>query len=141
MLDWQVKDGRLECLIGKGKPMRTVHRLSHFAGSNAGTLEMEVLTGALQHSPSTKSTANTWTGFLIGVGGPHVDFRISALCHHWPAQDGGLIVAIDGTGKTVIRSNTAENKITEVWNIEKAFPHLPGEPEKVQHSPEKSLVK
>ncbi len=130
MLDWQVKDGRLECLIGKGKPMRTVHRLSHFAGSNAGTLEMEVLTGALQHSPSTKSTANTWTGFLIGVGGPHVDFRISALCHHWPAQDGGLIVAIDGTGKTVIRSNTAESKITEVWNIEKAFPHLPGKPEK-----------
>ena len=126
MLDWQVNHGRLECLVGKGKPMRTVHRLTHYAGGAPGILEMEVLTGAIQDAPGAKPSANTWTGFLIGVGGAHVDFRISALCHHWPAQDGGLIVAVDGTGQAVVRSNTAPGKITEVWNVEKAFPRLPG---------------
>ena len=65
--------------------------------------------------------------------------RLPNNARHHDAQDGGLIVAIDGTGKTVIRNGTAENKITEVWNIEKAFPIFQVN-QKGQHSPEKSLV-
>ena len=127
MLDWQVKAGRLECLTdNKGKPMRTVHRLTHFASEKPGILEMEVLTGTISLTSNTKPSLNTWTGFLIGVGGDHVDFRISALCHHWPAQDGGLIVAIDGTGQVVIRSNTATQKLTDLSNPDKAWPRLAG---------------
>jgi len=131
MLDWQVRDGRLECLTGnKSKPLRTIHRLTHFASAKSGTLEMEVITGLISPSKNSKPTANTWTGFLIGVGGAHVDFRISALCHHWPAQDGGLIVAVDGTGQVVIRSNSSESKVTQLGNPEKAWPRLPGKGKK-----------
>ncbi|MBT6957274.1 MAG: hypothetical protein HN996_02525, partial [Opitutae bacterium] len=131
ILDWQVRDGRLECLTGnKSKPLRTIHRLTHFASAKSGTLEMEVITGLISPSKNSKPIANTWTGFLIGVGGAHVDFRISALCHHWPAQDGGLIVAVDGTGQVVIRSNSSESKVTQLGNPEKAWPRLPGKGKK-----------
>lgn len=102
MIDWRVRDGRLECLMGlPHKPMRTVHLLVGAAGEQAGSLRMSVHTG-----PVGGRGENTWTGFLIGVGGEHVDFRISALCHQWPAADGGMIAALDGTGKLVLRNNS-----------------------------------
>lgn len=102
--DWRISGGRLEC-IGRwqGKPMRTVHLLSHTMGATQGTLDMSVTTGLLK--PGTKKNANAWSGFLIGVGGAHVDFRTSALCHHWPAADGGLICAVDGNGNAIFRLN------------------------------------
>ena len=104
-IDWRVRDGRLECLMGTiQKPMRTVHLLTRALGEGEGTLEMSVRTGPMESGG--EQHANTWTGFLLGVGGAHVDFRISALCHHWPSTDGGLIAAIDGTGKTVFRDNS-----------------------------------
>lgn len=127
MLDWQVNDGRLECLTGnKSKPMRTVHLLTHYTSGKKGSLEMEVLTGPLNPNPGSKPNPATWTGFLVGVGGSHVDFRISSLCHHWPAQDGGLIVALDGTGRVVLRNNSPKARKSRLFETEKAWPRLPG---------------
>ena len=119
-IDWQIRDGRLECLKGTPeKPMRTLHLLTFAAGEGTGTLELKVRTGPLEaggeHHP------NTWTGFLIGVGGEHVDFRISALCHHWPSTDGGLIAAMDGTGQVIFRDNSRPNsrepRTAEHWPL------------------------
>jgi len=84
--------------------MRTLQLLTYALSEEPGRLEMSVRTGPLQ--PGGAPHENTWTGFLIGAGGDDVDYRISALVHDWPAPDGGLIVALDGTGKVVVRDNT-----------------------------------
>lgn len=105
LLDWRIRGGRLECVEGSsGKPMRTVHLLTRFLGEGRGTLKMSVRTGPIE--ASDRQHNNTWTGFLIGVGGEHVDYRSSALCHHWPGEDGGLIAAVDGMGGIVFRDNS-----------------------------------
>ena len=109
MLDWRVRDGRLECVEGsKAKPMRTIHLLTRALGGKSGTVVATVRTGSMD--AGGEAHHNTWTGFLLGVGGEHVDFRISALCHHWPAEDGGLIAAIDGTGRLIFRDNSQPQK-------------------------------
>jgi phosphodiesterase/alkaline phosphatase D-like protein len=101
--DWQLREGRLEAVEGRNaKPMRTVHLLTHVLDEGPGTVSLRVRTGPIEDGPAHE---DTWSGFLLGVGGAHVDFRISALSHHWPSTDGGLIVAIDGMGRIVVRDN------------------------------------
>lgn len=105
LMDWRYANGRIECIEGRSaKPMRTLHLLTHYLGAEAGELSMSVRTGAL--SPKDSAHSNTWSGFLLGAGGPDVDWRISSLVHHWPAEDGGLIVGVDGQGQIIVRSNT-----------------------------------
>lgn len=105
LLDWRLRGGRLECIEGRtAKPMRTVHLLTHALSEEPGILRMAVQTGAVD--PVDAGHENTWTGFLIGAGGEGIDYRISALVHHWPAESGGLIVGLDGTGQIVVRDNT-----------------------------------
>ncbi len=109
MLDWRLSDGRLECTEGwRAKPTRTVHLLTHSLSEQPGDLVMSVRSGPLEAEIGPHT--NSWTGFLIGVGGEETDFRISALCHHFPGEDGGLIAAIDGTGRAVFRDNTITQK-------------------------------
>ncbi len=104
LLDWRLRDGRLESMEGRGiKPMRTVHLLTYYLDSEDGNLEMSIRTGAIESGDSLRE--DTWAGFLIGAGGPDVDFRISVLVHHWPAPGGGLVVGIDGTGAITVRDN------------------------------------
>ncbi|MHC4441462.1 MAG: alkaline phosphatase D family protein [Planctomycetota bacterium] len=124
--DWQVKGGRLECVEGSPKkPMRAVHLLTHVLGESEGSFKMRVRTGPLESGVKYKE--ETWSGFLIGVGGKDVDYRLSSLCHHWPGKDGGLIVAFDGSGKVVFRDNSqggryGTNRIfpTETWPVIKS---------------------
>ena len=104
--DWRIRNGRLESVEGRAeKPMRTVHLLTRSAATHRGTLALSVTTGAIDRPDSTAG-GSSWTGFLIGAGGDSVDYRISALVHHWPAADGGLIVGVDGTGRIVARDNS-----------------------------------
>ena len=105
LMDWRLQDGRIECIEGRSaKPMRTLHSLTQALGEESGNLVMSVQTGPI--APADTFHQNTWSGFLIGAGGSHVDWRISSLVHHWPAEDGGLIVGIDGTGQIILRDNT-----------------------------------
>jgi hypothetical protein len=46
-----------------------------------------------------------WSGFLIGAGGLHVDHRLTALVHHRPAEDGGLLAVVDPAGRVSFRDN------------------------------------
>jgi len=101
--DWRIADGRIECVQGSpAKPMRTLHLLTRTLGEEPGTIRMSVRTGSMAEGPAHE---DTWSGFLLGVGGAHVDYRISALSHHWPSTDGGMVVAVDGTGRIVVREN------------------------------------
>ena len=105
LMDWRVRDEQIEAVEGRSaKPMRTLQLLTYALSEEPGTLEMRVRTGPIETGGTQHE--NTWAGFLIGAGGDHADFRISALVHHWPAPDGGLIVALDGTGKIVVRDNS-----------------------------------
>jgi len=107
-MDWQLRDGRIECIEGRSqKPMRTMHLLTRALSETPGTVRLSVQTGAIEEGGTPHP--NTWSGFLIGAGGDHIDFRISSLTHHWPGEDGGLIFAIDGTGHIVARNNAHNN--------------------------------
>jgi alkaline phosphatase D len=102
--DWRIRDGRLECVEASAdRPMRTVHLLTRALAETPGTLEMSVTTGPLE--AGSQSDPNAWVGFLIGAGGENVDYRLSALVHHRPAEDGGLFVGIDGSGRIMFRDN------------------------------------
>jgi phosphodiesterase/alkaline phosphatase D-like protein len=102
--DWRVRGGRIESVEGSAeKPMRALHLLTHPLSEASGAVRMTVRTGAIEPG---RAHEDTWSGFLVGVGGDHADYRISALAHHWPSTDGGLIVAVDGTGQIVVRDNS-----------------------------------
>lgn len=104
LTDWRLRDGRVECLESSAqRPMRTLQLLTAALGAEPGELLMSVRTGALQ--ASKYRSADTWTGFLIGAGGAGVDYRTTALVHHRSAEDGGILVAVDGTGRIILRSN------------------------------------
>ncbi len=106
LMDWRYADGRIECLEGgSSKPMRTLHLLTHILDEHSSDFTMSVIMGAIDTADSVH--ANTWSGFLLGAGGPDVDWRISSLVHHWPGEDGGLIVGVDGNGDIIVRSNTS----------------------------------
>lgn len=103
--DWRLANNRVESVTGAStRSMRTLQLLTYALTEEPGRLEMSVRTGPME--PGGTPHENTWTGFLIGAGGDDVDYRISALVHDWPAPDGGLIVALDGTGKVVVRDNS-----------------------------------
>lgn len=102
--DWRVSQGRVECVEGsRAKPMRTLHLVTHRLDPEPGTVLATVRTGPL--AEGADPNPNTWTGFLLGAGGPGVDPRLSALCHHWPGEQGGIVVGVDGTGAVVFRDN------------------------------------
>lgn len=103
--DWRLANDRVEAVTGDStRSMRTLQLLTYALSEDPGRFEMSVRTGPIE--PGGTLHENTWSGFLIGAGGDHVDYRISAMVHDWPAPDGGLIVALDGTGKVVVRGNS-----------------------------------
>ena len=105
--DWRLQNGRIEAITGRpGKPMRTVQVLTWVLSSKTGELDASVRLGPLAATDQRNRTEDSWAGFLVGAGGNGVDFRITALVHHWPSEDGGLIVALDGTGRLVVRDNS-----------------------------------
>ncbi|MHC4423301.1 MAG: alkaline phosphatase D family protein [Planctomycetota bacterium] len=104
--DWRIANGRLECVEGRvEKPMRTVHLLTRRLGDKKGELFMSVRTGLI--GGASKVSPDSATGFLIGAGS-EVDYRAAALVHHSFGPGGGIIAAVEGTGRAVFRDMTAE---------------------------------
>ena len=54
-------------------------------------------------------------GFLIGAGSSQIDYRLTALVHHRPAEDGGILVAVDGTGRIMFRDNNGGGDADGNW--------------------------
>ncbi|HET6882210.1 MAG TPA: alkaline phosphatase D family protein [Pirellulales bacterium] len=100
--DWQLHDGRLECLRGDAAfPMRTVHLLTHCLTPGAQDFEVTVRTGPVTQGPLARDAA---VGFLVGAGGQTMDYRAAALIHHNAGPGGGTFAGIDGAGRAFIQS-------------------------------------
>ena len=113
--DWRLRDGRFECVeAAEDKPLRVLHLITADARTEPGELRMNVRLGAIEKGAPT---ADALAGFLIGAGGPHVDYRLTALVHHRPAEDGGLIAVINGHGHVSIRDNERTSDAGELWGI------------------------
>lgn len=101
--DWRVRNGRLECVVDRVAPMRTVHLLTARLGRQEGAFSMSVRTGML--ATSKGEPAPSATGFLIGVGRGEMDYRSAAIVQWWPGKGAGLFAGITGHGKLFIRDN------------------------------------
>ncbi len=116
LADWRIRDGRLECIEARPRfPVRTLHLLTRSLHAGPGSFTIRVLTGPVDSEaiPSPDS----WTGFLIGGGGNHVDYRLSAWIHHRPAEDGGLMAIVDGAGRVGFRDNSNGSTPSGQWAI------------------------
>ncbi|MFT7484286.1 MAG: alkaline phosphatase D, partial [Candidatus Paceibacteria bacterium] len=113
--DWQLSRGRLECVQGtEAKPCRVLHALDATVNSNSSHLQLTVDVGALE--AGALPGPDTWAGFLLGAGGSNIDYRLTALVHHRPATDGGLIAGVDGDGRAVFR-DFEHNERPGGWGI------------------------
>ncbi|HAW96820.1 MAG: hypothetical protein CMJ33_09875 [Phycisphaerae bacterium] len=134
--DWRIHDGRLECLeTGERLPMRTVQVLPEVLDPTIGRVELSVGLGEIESDASYSD--NAWGGLLIGSGGPDIDYRRTALVHHLPAQDGGIMAVVDGRGIVSIRDNEREVRGRSTWVISgdvdgTDLPTLPGMESRVE---------
>jgi hypothetical protein len=114
--DWCIRDGRVECIeTGKRLPMRTVQVLTSVLEPEDGSIDLLVRTGPIDWS--SEPGVNSWGGLSIGAGGPDIDHRRTALVHHMPAPDGGIMVVVDGDGMVEIRDNEQSVGKTPTWSI------------------------
>ncbi|MCH7946129.1 MAG: hypothetical protein IIC73_08980, partial [Armatimonadetes bacterium] len=113
--DWRLKDGRVECLEGRpGLPLRTLQLLTAYLAEDEGVVEVSVELGQVSEDASNPAS---WAGFNIGHGGAAVDHRITALVHHRPAEDGGLLAYVDGTGRVALRDFSQNMEGGSQWSL------------------------
>jgi alkaline phosphatase D len=129
--DWRLRDGRLECVeTSPERPMRTVHLLVRALGAQQGSLEMSVETGPIESGG--QPNGNAWVGFVIGAGGQDIDYRLTALVHHRPAANGGLLATLDGVGRVTFRDNEVGRTGGLLGPLtEQDLPELPAVPDQV----------
>ena len=114
--DWRIQDGRAECTeVGTRLPMRTVQVLTSTLEPRDGSIELSVRTGPIDWE--AEPGKNCWSGLSIGAGGPDIDHRRTALVHHMPAADGGILVVVDPMGIVTIRDNEQSVGRTPTWSI------------------------
>jgi alkaline phosphatase D len=114
--DWRIRNGRVECVeVGKRLPMRTVQVLTSILEPENGSIELSVRTGPIDWD--AEPGENSWSGLSIGAGGPDIDHRRTALVHHMPAPDGGILVLVDPMGIVTIRDNEKSVGKTPTWSI------------------------
>lgn len=111
--DWHVQNNRVICSeVTRRLPMRTLHLLT---ATTDGEFTAQVTTGTVD--PNLQSAKNAWSGFLIGAGNDEIDYRLTALTHHVPASDGGLIAGVDHFGMVFLRDNSIPVGSTSLWSI------------------------
>ncbi|MCA9319920.1 MAG: alkaline phosphatase D family protein, partial [Planctomycetes bacterium] len=104
--DWRLEDGWATCSrTGENLPMRTLGLLTHRIGNEPRPFRMEVLARPVDAEAFRGDQA--WMGFRIGAGGEKVDHCISAMVHHQPAEDGGILAGFDATGTAWFRDFSA----------------------------------
>ena len=95
--DWEVRNGRVNCILTAGKPRRTLHRIGTSMRGNGGNFTFTVRTGL--HSGTNGFNARS--GFLIGAG-PNLDWKASLLVHDGLGRDFGTFLGLDNNGTAII---------------------------------------
>lgn len=114
--DWQLRDGCVECIETARKlPVRSLHLLTYSIGPEAGSFKTTVVIDA--PFDEAEGSPDSWGGFLIGAGGEQVDYRITAMVHHRPAEDGGLLAVVDNHGRVALRDFTAGSEQDASWYV------------------------
>lgn len=108
--DWQVKDGKYVCTETRANfPIRTAQMMTvQTDGDFNASVKLGYVAGV----------APGWTGLIIGAGGKKVDYRITALVHNSPAEDGGMIVGVDETGKPFVRDFSQGGAGDNGWTLQ-----------------------
>lgn len=118
--DWRVADRWLECVEARKKyPVRTCALLTREIDPSGGgfTLRAEV-----RGSAFLPLEEDDWAGFLFGIGGPEIDPRLRALVQGMPAEDGGILAVVDGTGRVAFRDFTQRPDKVGYWSVDGALP-------------------
>jgi alkaline phosphatase D len=117
--DWAIEDGALVCLqAGNKKPLRTAHWITRSIDTADGPVDLSVDIAPADRGSVAPPSA--FAGFLIGTGGEHVDYRLSALAHHLPAPDGGLLAVVDGDGVVALRRFDQPFAGKAIWSVNTA---------------------
>jgi alkaline phosphatase D len=112
--DWRVEDHRIVCVEDAPRfPLRTLSLLEPFLSQESGSFEASVDIGF----GGGDVRDGAFAGLLLGVGGPTVDYRVSAQTHHRPAADGGLIVAADHAGRIHLYNNEQGGSGRNQWTL------------------------
>jgi alkaline phosphatase D len=102
--DWQVNDGRLECLRGEaGYELRTVGLLTRELVSGSESGHFQVRTGIIDGANKAG-----FCGFLIGIGNGDLDYRAAALAQRSSGCGGGLLCTFETDGQVRFRDHTDE---------------------------------
>ncbi|NOG54484.1 MAG: hypothetical protein HND57_09185 [Planctomycetes bacterium] len=119
--DWHLRDGWAECVeSAPNRPMRILHILPAWLESEHDPTRPDDFRLTVEIQPidaEHQADSNSWAGILIGCGGPDIDYRLSALTHHRPAQDGGLAIVLNGAGRIQIRDNSTGAARGNNWSI------------------------
>ncbi len=112
--DWQIKDGRLECVESRANhPMRTVHLVTHTMGAKTIAFEMSVHTGTI--GPAESVSPRAATGFLFGIqaGAGTPDPRAAAIVHANPGPGAGYFAGMTAAGRLVIFDHQQPQAMTK----------------------------
>jgi alkaline phosphatase D len=127
--DWRIHNGRVECINGK-LPLRTLHLTDKYVDEKPGNLHMTVLTGRI--SELTNLDASSFSGFLVGAGDLQMDWRARALIHNNHGNEGGIIAALNGTGKIVFIDNETGKYLESSASIDQDLPLRADRPVKLE---------
>lgn len=103
--DWQVNNGRLECLRGEeGFEVRTVSLLTRSLTEAHKPARLRVQLGNLT------PTKRGFCGFLLGIGAGKLDYRANALAQRYGGENGGFMAVMDSDGALSFRDFSNQNK-------------------------------
>ncbi len=113
MQDWQLNNGRLECITSGGD--RNLFLLTHELDSSSGDILMKATIGFLETGKS-----DGWVGFKLGVKGEFGNYRDSAVRGEGMpvgiTSDGKLFIGFVDSGAPVI--NLYDNDLTLVLSAQ-----------------------
>lgn len=103
--DWQVNDGRIECLEGgENLEVRTVSLLTRELKSTQAAGRLRIKLGML--NPGKQG----FGGFLLGVGAGELDYRGAAIAQRVGGENGGFMAVVDERGRLSFRDFSEEGK-------------------------------
>ena len=106
--DWQLNDGRIECLNGgKSFEVRTVALLTRALSGGPGEARLRMRFGRLSGGDAS-GAEDGFCGFLIGVGEGRLDYRAAALAQRGSGMGGGLMAVSDAVGRLSFREHQDE---------------------------------